>query len=120
MPFNWKWNKENYHPNFPDRALARKKQVKYTCEQCGVKQGDELINAYGKPYKAVVAAAHVNHDPQNARAKLIILCHRCHLRYDALEHGKNARRTLYRKKRESAINSGQLELPFKFKRKRGI
>jgi hypothetical protein len=121
MPFNWNsWqkNKDDYHPNFPERALARKKRVKYTCEHCGIRQGEELINAYGKPYKAVMSAAHVNHDPRNGRAKLIILCQRCHLRYDAPEHAKKQRRTIHRKKRDIAISNGQLELPFKFKEKR--
>lgn len=117
MPYNWTWRKENYHPNYAERALARKKRVKYTCESCGVKQGDELINKYGKPYKALVAAAHVNHDPQNGRAKLIILCQKCHLRYDLPEHAKSIKRTIHRKKREDQIKNGQLELPFKFGKK---
>jgi 5-methylcytosine-specific restriction endonuclease McrA len=121
MPSGWKYweqKKENYHPNFNKRALARKKRVKYTCELCGVKQGDTQINKYGKPYKVSVAAAHVNHDPWNARAKLIILCQRCHLHHDRWEHGKNARRTHYRKQREAALQSGQLELPLKRARKK--
>ena len=120
MPSGWKhWEraKEKYHPNYPARSRARKKRVKYTCEECGTKQGETQINKYGKPYKVVVAAAHVNHDPHNARAKLIILCQRCHLRNDAPEHGKNARRTHYRKQREAALQCGQLELPLKRARK---
>jgi hypothetical protein len=112
MPFiNWhNWNPEEYHPNFRERALARKKRVKYTCEQCGVKRGETLVNTYGKPYKAMMAAAHVNHDPRNGRAKLIILCQRCHLRHDAPEHAKKQRRTIHRKKREAQISAGQLTL----------
>jgi 5-methylcytosine-specific restriction endonuclease McrA len=113
---NWKRNKEKYHPNFDRRSKSRKKRVKYICEQCGARQGDTRVNKRGEPYKVMVAAAHVNHDPQNARAKLIILCQQCHLRHDGPEHGKNARRTFYRKKREAAINSGQLELPLKLRR----
>lgn len=122
MPSNWdNWrnrDKDAYHPNFPARALARKKKVKYTCEKCGVKQGDVLINARGEPYKARVAAAHVNHDPHKARAKLIILCDRCHLYHDKDEHGRKSRRTHYRKKYEAAIQSGQLELPLLINKKK--
>jgi len=119
MPSNWaNWKREEYHPNFNKRALARKKRVKYTCERCGAKQGDTKLNKKGEPYKVVVAAAHLNHDPQNARAKLVIYCQACHSWYDGPEHGKKTRRTIYRKKRETEISNGQLELPFKLKGKR--
>lgn len=112
MSSNWdNWKREEYHPNFKRRARARKMKVDFTCEQCGIKQGEERINKRGRPYKVMVAAAHVNHDPMNARAKLIILCQVCHIKFDAIEHGRKARSTYYRKKREAQLQSGQLELP---------
>jgi 5-methylcytosine-specific restriction endonuclease McrA len=116
MPYNWKWNKEEYHSNYARRSLSRKKKVKYTCENCGAKQGENRISEQGRPYKIVVAAAHVNHDPWNARAELVILCQVCHLRHDALEHGKKMRSTKYKQKRQKQIENGQLELPLLFRR----
>lgn len=119
MPSGWKhWNQDDYHPNFARRALWRKKCVKYTCEKCGARRGDRRLNKSGRLYKVMVAAAHVNHDPGNARAKLIILCQVCHLEHDAFEHAKKASQTWKRKEREKKIQSGQLELPLKYKKPR--
>jgi hypothetical protein len=108
---NWRKQKQSdYHPNFKRRARYRKRLVKYTCEHCGARKGEERINKQGQPYKVMVAAAHVNHDPHNSRAKLIILCQVCHILHDRYDHADKARRTYYRKKREAMIQAGQLEL----------
>lgn len=113
---HWEQNsKQNYHPNFERRSLARKKFVKYTCELCWIRQGEEQTNKQGERYPVVVSAAHVNHDPWNPRAELIILCPCCHLDFDRVENSKKIRRTYYRKQREAALQSGQLELPLKRK-----
>jgi hypothetical protein len=117
MPSGWeRWNKDEYHPNFARRARWRKKRVKFSCEECGAKQGETRLSKSGQPYKVVVSAAHVNHDPANPRAKLIILCQVCHLEHDVFEHARKAKRTYHRKEREKKIQSGQLELPLKFKK----
>lgn len=117
MPSGWnRWSQDGYHPNFARRARYRKKRVKYTCEKCGAKQGDERMSKSGRPYKVVVSAAHVNHDPENARAKLLILCQVCHLEHDVFEHARKASQTWKRKARQAEIQAGQLELPLKFKK----
>lgn len=119
MPSGWKnWDKSDYHPNFARRSRWRKKRVKYTCEKCGVKQGQTKLSKSGHPYKVVVSAAHVNHDPQNPRAKLIILCQTCHLEHDVFEHARKAKQTYHRKERDKKLQSGQLELPLKFKKEK--
>jgi len=112
-----RWNKDDYHPNFARRARWRKKRVGYTCEKCGAKQGEIRLSKSGRPYKVMAIAAHVNHDPQNARAKLIILCQTCHLEHDVFDHARKIKRTYHRKERDKKLQAGQLELPLKFKNK---
>jgi hypothetical protein len=111
---NWhNWDESLYASNFRRRADWLKRRKKYTCEHCGAKQGEERMNKYGCIYKVKIAAAHVNHDPRNPRAKLMILCSACHAKYDAMQHGKQVKRTYHRKQREAQIQAGQLELSFK-------
>jgi hypothetical protein len=108
---NWhNWDEAAYASNFRRRADWHKKRAKYTCAHCLVRQGAWRVGKSGKPYKVVVSAAHVNHDPRNPRAKLIVLCQSCHKRYDARVHGEKSRRTYHRKQREAQMQAGQLEL----------
>lgn len=119
MPSGWKrWNQDDYHPNFARRAGYRKRRVKHICERCGAKHGDERLNKHGRLYNVMVAAAHVNHDPGNARAQLIILCQICHLEHDVFEHAKKASQTWKRKARQAQLDAGQLELPLKFRKRK--
>jgi hypothetical protein len=112
----WKrWNKDDYHPNFPSRSRSRKRRVKYTCEKCGAKQGETRLSKTGRPYKVMVAAAHVNHDPEKARAKLIILCQTCHLEHDVFEHARKAKQTYHRKEHEKQIEAGQQTFNWRIK-----
>ena len=47
----------------------------------------------------VLTVAHLNHDTQDNRpANLKAMCQRCHLRYDATHHAKNAKATRERKR----------------------
>src|SRR5260370_5049075 len=54
-------------------AKARKEQAGWTCEVCGAKQGEIR---WGKVkhrfYTVWLAAAHLNHDPENPHAKLAV------------------------------------------------
>lgn len=44
--------------------------------------------------RIVLTVAHLDHQPENNdRANLAALCQRCHLRYDAANHAKNASAT---------------------------
>src|SRR5579859_1796142 len=113
-----RWDKSHYHPNFARRARWHKKRAGYACQKCGAKQGEIRISKHGRPYKVMAIAAHVNHDPQNARAKLIILCQVCHLEHDVFEHARKARSTHYPKERDKKLQAGQLELPLKFKKEK--
>jgi 5-methylcytosine-specific restriction endonuclease McrA len=117
------WYKNNwYHPNFFTRGPYCLKRAKYTCQHCGIKRGEEYTTKEGRIDKAVIQAAHVNHDPANQRAKLIALCKPCHLRYDGPMHGKKAGQTRKRKNIQKQIDNGQLTFNWKLKqpRKRAI
>jgi len=114
------YNRVLYHPNFHKRARYCIKRAGYTCQHCSKKRGEEYIASTGRAHKVVIQAAHVNHDPWNGRAVLMPLCKQCHLKYDALMHGKKARSTHYRKKSDSERAVGQLDLWTKRKRARRV
>lgn len=49
--------------------------------------------------KIVLTVAHLSHTPEDCRDEnLKALCQRCHLRYDAPHHAKNAKATVMAKK----------------------
>jgi 5-methylcytosine-specific restriction endonuclease McrA len=110
-----RYNGVFYHPNFFKRAQYCIKRAKYTCQHCGIKRGEEYITKGGNTDKAVIQAAHVNHDPTKARAKLIALCKPCHLKYDGPMHGEKAGKTKGRKKVQKQIDAGQLTFNWKIK-----
>lgn len=65
----------------------------------------------GKYVHIVLTTAHLDHDPMNNdESNLKSLCQRCHLRYDAKHHAKNAVRTRRRKRLETHIAAGNTPL----------
>jgi 5-methylcytosine-specific restriction endonuclease McrA len=74
------------------------------CQCCGVKGGELKRNRFGELKPAVLTRAHLDHDPWNPRARIVIWCSACHLRYDA----SHAQR--FRKAARMAIARGQLAL----------
>ena len=102
---------DDYHSNFDDRKKERKEQAGWQCEKCGAKNGEQKISqTSGEIYTVYVQAAHLDHDPENGEARLMILCQACHLKYDGPMHGKKMIRTKRMKEIEKAIQSGQLQL----------
>jgi 5-methylcytosine-specific restriction endonuclease McrA len=101
-------DKTLYHPNFKKRGPSCVKRAQYTCQECGIKQGTERISKKGNLFKEQIHAHHVNQDPWNARAKLLALCSRCHLKADKEYHANNVRRTYYRKEYEAQVQIGQM------------
>ena len=106
-------NKKLYHPNFKKQGPSCIKRAKYACQECGIKQGTERMSKKGNIFKEQIQAHHVNYDPGSARPKLIALCTRCHLKADKEYHGKNIRRTHYRKEYEAQIQIGQMTFNWK-------
>lgn len=103
------WNPKRYPDDWTDLAWACKHRASWKCERCGVADGMWRIGRNGA-YQVRLTAAHLDHDPENPDPRLMAMCQDCHLKYDALEHGKNGRRTKYRKRYEAEIEAGQLEL----------
>lgn len=62
-----------------------------------------------KGVRVVLTIAHLDHDPRNnAESNLRALCQRCHLRYDAEHHRRNAAKTRARKRDEKTGQRGLL------------
>ena len=110
--------RERYPPTWEEISLARRTQVGWRCEWCGVAQGTQRIGGKGKPYKVVLTVAHLGtphpdgrpgdkHDKRDVRPEnLAALCQVCHLRYDIDEHIQRAKHT----RRQRCLAAGQLEL----------
>lgn len=79
---------------------------------CGLHRGRRCIEENGKPAtyakgKVVLTVAHLDHQPERCEpSNLRALCQRCHLRYDAEHHQKNARATREAKK----VAAGQMKI----------
>lgn len=72
-----------YPDDWEQRAFACKEQAGWCCQLCGLAHGTQVIDEETGEVKTVVlAAAHLDHDPWNADARLAALCRSCHARYD--------------------------------------
>jgi len=64
--------------------------------RCQERNGEKARWAKGK---VILTVAHLDHDTTHGDpARLKAMCQRCHLRYDAKHHAKNARATRLRKR----------------------
>ena len=74
------------------------------CEWCNAENG----RAHPVTGSLVVlTVAHLDHEPANCDERnLVALCQRCHLRYDAAHHARNAKAT----RRRRQIKAGQQEM----------
>ena len=105
------WDKERYPPDWDEQAKARKEQAGWVCEVCGAKQGEvRWGKVNGRYYTVWLAAAHLNHDPENPHAKLAVFCQACHMKYDGYLHVSNSWRTRYQRARTHMLLAGQLLL----------
>ncbi len=67
-----------------------------------------VLALFHDPITVVLTVAHLDHDPPNVEDdNLVALCQRCHLRYDAKHHQRNAADTRARKR---DAESGQISL----------
>jgi hypothetical protein len=77
-----------YPADWEARALRVKVRADWRCERCG-----KQCRRPGEPFdthRRTLTVAHLDHDPENPKARLEAMCAPCHLRYDAPE--KAARR----------------------------
>ncbi|MDJ0702447.1 MAG: HNH endonuclease [Leptolyngbyaceae cyanobacterium MO_188.B28] len=112
MPMEW----DRYPENWKARSLELKAQTNWTCQHCGrvCRRAGESLTDFAarigrplaqieKPGRYVLTVSPLDHDPENPKARLIVLCSVCHRRYDNRFIGK-----LSHQKRE---RRGQLTLP---------
>lgn len=94
------------------RAISEriKRRASWVCESvpgqpaCGATQGQRhpITKAI-----VVLTVAHLDHQSENCTdANLRALCQRCHLRYDAKHHAKNAAKTRRASKRNGELFGG--------------
>src|SRR5947199_7602800 len=97
------WRKESYH----FRASKH-----FTCEHCGVKQGEERVaRRTGAVYKVCTHAAHKNFGETHLiNAPKLCLCEVCHGRYDEQARRREQRITLEQFKHRRRI--GRQNEPF--------
>ena len=79
------------------RAIRREKleRAGYRCEQCGVKHLDIQQSRKGMPYMVYLSVAHKNqYETWKKEAETMVLCQRCHRRYDRQFRRKAGRRYL--------------------------
>ena len=106
MPFH----RERYPPDWPkiSREIRARSGGQCGCMgECGLHRTTpgprRCTERNGEPAKwargrVVLTVAHLDHNPQNCSpANLRAMCQRCHLRYDAALHAKNASATRARK-----------------------
>lgn len=84
-------NKARYPKDWPAISRRIRDRAKGRCEFCDAENY--------KPHpvtgsKVILTVAHLDHQPENcADDNLKALCQRCHLRYDAEHHQRNAAST---------------------------
>ena len=73
-----------YPPDWKPRRLERLAQANNCCENCGVRQGDFRENTRnGDLYKVYLSIAHKNqYETWKEDAETMVLCQRCHRRFD--------------------------------------
>jgi hypothetical protein len=79
------------------RAIRREKleRAGYRCEQCGIKHLDVQQSLKGTPYMVYLSIAHKNqYETWKKDAQTMVLCQRCHRRYDRQFRRKAGRRSL--------------------------
>lgn len=95
-------NKARYPKDWKAVSVSIKERAGWQCEckgECGLHPGKRCEELHGEPAKwakgkIVLTVAHLDHTPENNDpGNLKAMCQRCHLRYDADHHAKNASAT---------------------------
>ena len=100
--------RHRYPANWRDISLSIRARSLGRCEcqgECGLHHGRRCEERQGQPAqwakgRVVLTVAHLDHQPENCdHANLKAMCQRCHLRYDADLHRRQAARTRREHKR---------------------
>ena len=79
------------------QAMRRQKlaEVGYCCQECGVKHRSRQYNRRGEEYSVYLSIAHCKqYETWKKDAETMVLCQRCHRRYDRQFRRKAGRRYL--------------------------
>ena len=80
-----RWNRSKYPANWEFISFLFRWTKNFTCESCGIRQGEWVLSRAGKPYRVVVDAAHkYPWSTLDPNAELFCFCKRCHRLYDNL------------------------------------
>ena len=77
-------NRSIYPKDWDEIAHALKQRAGWRCEHC-----TRRCQRAGDPFtdgRHVLTVAHLDHDPSNPYARLMVLCIPCHLTYDRARH----------------------------------
>lgn len=108
------WDEEKYHKNNKKKRERCVKRAK-CCFICKVPKGATRTGADGEDYNIFLAAAHLDHDPWNPRARMEALCQDCHNKWDVEDRILNRRVTDGQKEEKSQVELGQMPISLKIK-----
>lgn len=90
-----------YPKNWEKLARACKERAGWCCEECGIAHLAQRIDCEtGEVKRAILCAAHLDHDPWNPRPRLRALCLSCHARYDSSQREQERWLVLERKRHQ--------------------
>lgn len=112
--YTWDEKQEDYHENFQKRRDALLRRAK-CCFICKALKGATRTGANGEDYNIFLAAAHLDHDPWNPKARLVALCQDCHNKWDASNRLKNRKITDEQKEEKHQAELGQIFTGLKVK-----
>jgi hypothetical protein len=72
-------NRKRYPKDWKKRIRALREAVGNKCQKCGVEHGTKRISPWtGNEWPVWLQGCHVNHDPENPDAEIVIACPYCH------------------------------------------
>ena len=82
-------NRERYGKDWKKRARAAKERAGWKCAKCGVRHGTlRYSNWTEREWPVYLQAHHLNGDPENPQADLLVVCPRCHWRFFRTPSGR--------------------------------
>lgn len=107
------FERHRYPDNWPEMSKACKDRAGWQCQQsqCGAKHGETRVGIVsGKEYTVVIAACHVNHDPENPDAQLMAMCQACHMKMDGMQRARTRKRKRWQIIEIEQRGAGQLKM----------
>lgn len=75
-------NRKRYGKDWRKRSRDAKEQAGWKCSECGAAHGSKRFSRWVEKEVTVwLQAHHLNNDPENENAVLVVVCPRCHWRF---------------------------------------